>query len=256
MHQFRENAPADSSLHMYPLLAKVREFNEIKLGQLAGQAIIYHCSDNTDITWQRNILDEVCPRRVLLKEGAPVMLTHVCNTAEVHRGMRGVIVTLEPDWVQVCLTSGIRVYITWTTVCLKHHGVKMERTQMPVAVAWATTVHKAQGATLASAGVDLGHIFESGMGYVAMSRVASSSALLLLDPIERMSTAGLRNWARKLCKVDDVALQFYMKMLPKSEQQTIERERSHFHKILETDVAWQRAMQQKVDRTVVQVGAG
>ena len=48
-------------------------------------------------------------------------------------------------------------------------------------LAWAVTTHKIQGATTDTAVVSLDSAFKSGMAYVALSRVTSSSGLHLLE---------------------------------------------------------------------------
>ncbi len=58
----------------------------------------------------------------------------------------------------------------------------------PVSLAWATTIHKAQGASLDRMTVDLSALWEPGQAYVALSRVRSPSGL----SIERWSPAGIR----------------------------------------------------------------
>jgi ATP-dependent exoDNAse (exonuclease V) alpha subunit len=59
----------------------------------------------------------------------------------------------------------------------------------PVTLAYATTIHKVQGATLDRAHVDLGQIWEPGQAYVALSRVRRAKDLSL----ERWSESAIRS---------------------------------------------------------------
>jgi hypothetical protein len=58
----------------------------------------------------------------------------------------------------------------------------------PVTLAWATTIHKAQGASLDRMIVDLHALWEPGQAYVALSRVRSGNGLI----IERWSASSVR----------------------------------------------------------------
>lgn len=144
-------------------------------------------------------------QRVLrLKVGARVMmLKNDFNTAsdrpeEKSRWVNGTLAQIsrlskDSIWVMIDGVSHQVNRYTW----LKHQysydakskmlnqRVTASFTQFPVTLAWAITIHKAQGATYQSVGVDLDKgMFAEGQTYVALSRCVDMNRLYLTRPID------------------------------------------------------------------------
>lgn len=83
---------------------------------------------------------------------------------------------------------------------LPNGEVQASRSQVPLILAWALSIHKAQGQTLERVKVDLGKVFEKGQAYVALSRATSMRGLQVLrfDPKKVMAHDRVRNFYRKL----------------------------------------------------------
>lgn len=63
---------------------------------------------------------------------------------------------------------------------LPNGEVQASRNQIPLILAWALSIHKAQGQTLERVKVDLGRVFEKGQAYVALSRATAMKGLQVL----------------------------------------------------------------------------
>ena len=83
--------------------------------------------------------------------------------------------------------------------------VVASRSQVPLILAWALSIHKAQGQTLEKVRVDLGKIFEKGQAYVALSRATTQEGLQILrfDPKKVMAHDKVRQFYDGLSTVFD-----------------------------------------------------
>lgn len=68
---------------------------------------------------------------------------------------------------------------TWENVA-PNGVVVSSRTQIPLILAWAITIHKSQGQTIPRLYVDLNGVFEYGQVYVALSRCVGPSSLQVM----------------------------------------------------------------------------
>lgn len=143
--------------------------------------------DRPEVKFAVDKLDRDAPYipELTLAVGAQVMLlTNLLQEKGLVNGSRGVVIdfgkTVEAYPI-VKFRNGIELEIIpaeWG--CDDFETVK--RQQVPLALAYAVTIHKAQGATLDCALIDIGRdTFECGQAYVALSRVKSLDSLYIWE---------------------------------------------------------------------------
>lgn len=120
---------------------------------------------------------------LILAIGAQVMLlSNLDHEAGLVNGSRGVVVGFEPSGAPIVqFRSGSAIPISATT--WESEEIEgLSRKQIPLRLAYAITIHKAQGATLDCALIDIGtSTFEYGQAYVALSRVKNLQSLYIWD---------------------------------------------------------------------------
>jgi hypothetical protein len=124
-----------------------------------------------------------CEEIVKLKVGAQVMCIvniQLDNGDILCNGAQGIVTDVSVQGMPVVkYKNGYQMTMSphiWPSELIPGIGVS----QVPLILAWALTIHKAQGSTLDIAEVDAGSgIFECGQTYVALSRVKSFEGLYL-----------------------------------------------------------------------------
>jgi ATP-dependent DNA helicase PIF1 len=94
---------------------------------------------------------------------------------------------------------------TWK-IELPSGEVQASRSQIPLILAWALSIHKAQGQTMERVKVDLGRVFEKGQAYVALSRATSMNGLQVLrfDPSKVNAHERVRNFYAGLVRAERI----------------------------------------------------
>ena len=169
--------------------------NDARLTALPGAERVYDARRQG--TFERAAEDRLpAPAKLVLKPKAQVMF--VRNDYPEGRwvnGTLGTVTSLEKDRVRVRLADGSSHEvepIAWEDIryALDEKSKEIVEeivgtyTQFPLMHAWAVTIHKAQGLTLARVMVDLARgAFAEGQVYVALSRCQSIEGLSLRRPV-------------------------------------------------------------------------
>jgi len=146
----------------------------------------------------------------VLKVGAPILFTR--NAWNYYNGERGMITSIEEDVIWVKKSDGVNVKVervdtTKTRWIEKGNTASEEKlitlSQFPITLAFAITIHKSQGMSLADYVIETNEIFAPSQFYVALSRSVSAHRVTLIRPN--------RGWG-KLCFVHPKAKQFIASM--------------------------------------------
>ncbi|CAK5280080.1 unnamed protein product [Mycena citricolor] len=112
------------------------------------------------------------------------------------QAMNDVVFAKNQPWPLVCFTQECRMLCA--PLYFSIEGVRgnceAHRTQVPLILAWALSIHKSQGQTLQRVRVDLDRVFEKGQAYVALSRATSMEHLEIanLQPSKSVLAAGTK----------------------------------------------------------------
>ena len=126
------------------------------------------------------IKDNGCSTTLSLKKGCPVMCLVNLNVENgICNGSQGIVTNTDFNGPTVRFLNGISLKIPLQFYQSKEHP-SIVIGQYPLALSWAMTIHKVQGATLDAAEMDIGSgVFTYGQSYVALSRLRSLEGLYL-----------------------------------------------------------------------------
>ena len=183
--------------HMPVLLtstnAIAERYNRSGLQELDSKPVEYESKTKGNFSANRLPV----PAQLALKKGARVMAVRNDPKKRWVNGSLGTIMSLSAEEVFVRFDSDPAIRKIepekWDMINYKWNEaeLKMVETttasfqQMPLILAWAVTIHKAQGLSLDDVRIDLGRgAFAMGQTYVALSRARSLAGLSLTTPLK------------------------------------------------------------------------
>lgn len=178
---------------LYPHRAQAELYNRRRLESLSQKLFTFptkYAGAETYLEAAKRVVP--IPDVLLLKIGALIMMrkNDASGGMRYVNGSLGHIVGIDDDVLRVQLLTGEEIEVVQDNFSYLDGDGKVVMTawNFPVTLAWATTIHKAQGASLDRMIVDLHELWEPGQAYVALSRVRSGNGLF----IERWSPASIR----------------------------------------------------------------
>jgi ATP-dependent exoDNAse (exonuclease V) alpha subunit len=205
----RVHDPEDSAVRLFPRRDQADQFNQQELAKLPGKMIHSESIYLGEPKYYGSLKKQSPVPEVLnLKIGARVMFVQNDPQKRWVNGTRGTLVDIQgrpsPEKLVIEKDHGREVSVEKSMFSMldADGNIKASLLNFPILLAYATTIHKSQGATLDDLWVDLGALWEPGHAYVALSRLRTSDGLRVL------------RWSNRSFVVDPQVIQFYQRMEP------------------------------------------
>ena len=209
-------APFTNALHLHPTIEAVVEHNVARLrasGHPVATIKAVHAGPNAskasseDAGGLESIICLACHARIMLTanlwvdkglvNGAMGTVVGICYRNGDSPPNLPIAVTVKFDSYRGPTLSDGTVPITPLRRTWSASGGSCSRLQLPLKLAWAVTIHKAQGLTLDKVVIDIGKKeFSAGLTFVACSRVRHLRDLLFDPPFPFQRVANLANSQR------------------------------------------------------------
>lgn len=167
---------------LYSKNVSVDSINVMELTKLKTPQQVFEAFANHETAKKWMVANKI-PEKIVLCIGAQVMCTKNIPTLGLVNGSRGMITNLTANHVEMKLLSGEIVKVPFVTIPFSIDSIILK--YMPIKLAWAITIHSAQGMTIDALEVDLGKdIFTWGQAYTGLSRATSLSSVRITSVLD------------------------------------------------------------------------
>ena len=204
---------SDSHITLSTHNTKVDAINQREMNALKGREYCYRATITDTFPESMYPIDE----QLVLKVGARVMFIKNDSSSDklYYNGKLGVVTSLSKQAINVRCDDGTEVNVhneVWEHIRYNaDSGSDQVQTEVigtfthyPLRLAWAITIHKAQGLTFDHLIIDAEDAFAAGQVYVALSRCRSLEGLTLLTPIPTHALTNAREVLQFTDKQDSI----------------------------------------------------
>ncbi|MCB0393964.1 MAG: AAA family ATPase [Bdellovibrionales bacterium] len=187
-------------MRLFARRLETEKYNLFRLDEIAGtptQLATVYGGDKRGVEVLKK--QAPIPENLIVKTGAFVMIRQNDPRERWVNGSLGHLTRIYDDRVEIELLSGNTVEVPKTSFeIFDAEGRSIAAaTNFPINLAYASTIHKSQGATFDAAQIELKGLWEPGQAYVALSRLRSGEG------------AFVSSWDRSSFRVDPRVLKFY-----------------------------------------------
>lgn len=174
--------------------------NARRLAVLGTEAQTYEAVDFVQApVYQKMLAQVTAPATLTLRVGAQViLLKNLVFERELVNGSIGTVVAFRESGggsggpharlPVVRFRNGEECVVDYAEWAFESGGVKVaSRSQIPLNLAWALSIHKSQGMTLTNVEMSIDRVFAEGQAYVALSRVVSLAGLRIIGTLPPLS---------------------------------------------------------------------
>lgn len=185
---------------LFPRRFQTEEYNLSRLMALEGEIFEFPSDYSGDEKFVETLKkSSPLPKVLKLKKNCLVMLRNNDPHRRWVNGSLGWVRKIDSDGIEVKLISGPQVEVEKTDFSLLNpEGFPIATVEnFPLSLAYASTIHKAQGMTIDRVIVDMESLWEPGHAYVALSRGVNPQQIWL------------QNWSRRSIKADSQVIEYY-----------------------------------------------
>lgn len=201
----REHDHDDPSPRLFPRRDQSDEYNAKRLLEIPEDEEIVDSIYFGEQKYVEALMKSApVPKQLKLKIGCQVLFLQNDPQKRWVNGTRGEVRAISVDRIVVRKHGGREVAVEKSQFAQQDAdgNVVASVIQFPLTLAYATTIHKSQGATLDDLWCDLGSLWEPGQAYVALSRLRGAEGLKLL------------RWNPRSVITDPRVMDFYRRLQP------------------------------------------